>query len=503
MKKMQAEVLDTAALETEQRSRCSSANSVPGNPRGSTATLLPLSAGWPIRRRSRALIVNKLIAIRWLGGILGVPTYRRHPRQRKSEKVPIFLLIVSCLAAMGEVSHARVVASENVTLTTACPTVQSLAIVTGGQLPALLGTQVQQISLLSYADGRLSPISFQIDRKDEQDRYVIEAGLSPDSGRADAVLDDNDELVFRAQDRGDRLPGSSELARSQRLIEIQLSEPESGTAGWVYIRISSGGQPLSADRPVRYLPDTDSVKAQLYHIGFSAELPFLVDTFHWKLPGQHAWSPDISDTMKIRHRGIFMGFVPFQRTHADYSSQLVAVRRGPLRIIRRTSNRIRMLWKLRSPALYVDYIMMPDGFVMDTVIDIPFNIGLFFSDVVTLTTMDWNDDPALPDLTIHSPDGTALPVNGRMSGDKQRFNTVNESAFSISSSLGELFVRLDIPEDFPIQPWLYLKDEVKTADAPEHHRGQFGNVGFRTTEWERIDSDVHHLKFTICMSSGN
>ena len=59
----------------------------------------------------------------------------------------------------------------------------------------------------------------------------------------------------------------------------------------------------------------------------------------------------------------------------------------------------------------------------------------------------------------------------------------------------------DIPDDFPIRPWLYLHDEIETADSPEHHPGQFGNVGFRTTEWERIDSDVHHLKFTICMSS--
>jgi hypothetical protein len=90
-----------------------------------------------------------------------------------------------------------------------------------------------------------------------------------------------------------------------------------------------------------------------------------------------------------------------------------------------------------------------------------------------------------------------------MSRDKQRFNTVNESEFSISSAFGELLVSLDIPDDFPIQPWLYLRDEINTADLPEHHPGQFGNVGFRTTEWERIDSDVHHLKFTICMGSGN
>ena len=206
--------------------------------------------------------------------------------------------------------------------------------------------------------------------------------------------------------------------------------------------------------------------------------------------------------MKIRHRGKFLGFLNFERTHADYSSKLVSVKQGPLRIIRRTSNRVRMLWKLKSPVLYVDYVMMPDGFIMDTVIDIPFNVGLFFSDVVTLTTMDWNDDPSLPDLSIHAPNGDRLPVTGHMSADKRLFNTINSNQFAVSNPWGKLLVRLDIPDDFPIRTWLYLSDEITATDSPENHRGQFGNVGFRTTEWERVDSNIHHLKFTACVRAG-
>jgi len=118
--------------------------------------------------------------------------------------------------------------------------------------------------------------------------------------------------------------------------------------------------------------------------------------------------------------------------------------------------------------------------------------------------MDWNDDPDLPKLTIYSPDGVMkLPVDGHMSADKQAFNTANSSHFSVSSSFGDLFIQLDIPDDFPIKPWLYLRDDIEEPDSPENHIGQFGNVGFRTTEWERIDTKVHHLTFTICMSRVN
>jgi len=414
----------------------------------------------------------------------------------------ILLLIACCSSAPLQITHAQIIATEKVQISSACPSRQELAVVQGGSVPALLGTPVQQISLLNYSQGRLSPLSFQIDQKDTQGRYLIEE-TPPDGPRSRGVaLDENDELVFRVMDSGKKLPGASEFARLVSLVEIQITDPGSGISGWIYASIASGNSPVSSDHVIRYLPDTDSVRSELYHVGFSEQLPFLVDTFHWKLAGNHAWSPDISDTMKIRHRGTFLGFIPFLRTQNDYSSTLIAVKEGPLRILRRTSNRIRMLWKLKTPTLYVDYVMMPDGFIMDTIIDIPFNIGLFFSNLETLTTMDWNDDPALPELTIHSPDGvTKLAVDGRMSADKQAFNTVSTRHLSVSSSFGELFIRLDIPDDFPIRPWLYLRDDIEAPDSPENHAGQFGNVGFRTTEWERIDSKVHHLTFTVCMSA--
>ena len=416
----------------------------------------------------------------------------------------IFLLIACCLSATFKITHAQIISTEKVRPASSCPSTQGLAVVAGRNVPALLGTPIQQISLLNYSQGRLSPVSFQIDQKDGQGRYLIEA-IPPDELQTRAAaLDENDELVFRFKDSGKKLPETSEFVGLHSLVEIQVTDTNSEISGWIYASISDQNKPLPSNKLIRYLPDTDSVQSGLYHIGFSAQLPFLVDTFHWKLDGDHTWSPDTSDTMKIRHRGTFLGFIPFQRTQNDYSSRLVSVKVGPLRVIRRTSNRIRMLWQLKTPALYVDYVMMPDGFIMDTIIDIPFNIGLFFSNVETLTTMDWNDDPDLPELTIYSPDGVMkLPVDGHMSADKQAFNTANSSHFSVSSSFGDLFIQLDIPDDFPIKPWLYLRDAIEEPDSPENHVGQFGNVGFRTTEWEQIDTKVHHLTFTICMSRVN
>jgi hypothetical protein len=71
----------------------------------------------------------------------------------------------------------------------------------------------------------------------------------------------------------------------------------------------------------------------------------------------------------------------------------------------------------------------------------------------------------------------------------------------VHSDYGSVFIKLDIPDDFPIEPWLYLSDRTDVADPPENQPGQFGNVGYRTTGWEHIDTEVHHLKFTTCMKT--
>ncbi len=414
------------------------------------------------------------------------------------------LLIAACLAGTAQVTGAEILAAETVRLASACASEQKLAVVSGSEVPALLGTPLRHLALLRYAEAGLSPISFQIDRMDAQGRYLIDDPLSNRAGPPPAaVFDGNDELVFRVKDIGKRLPASSPLVLRNALVAIRITEPASGTAGWIYAAIDSQSPQATPTRfLVRYKPVTDSVESGLYRIVFSNRWPFLVESFYWKLSADRSWSADIIDTMKIRHSGNFLGFIPFHRSHNDYSSRLVAVRQGPLRIIRRTSNRIYMLWKLRTPVIHVDYVMMPDGFVMDIIIDVPFNIGAFFSDVETLTTMDWSDAPELPKLVINAPNGISrLPVDGRMSADKEAFNRSKSRYFSVSSSLGEVSARLAIPDSFPIRHSLYLRDDIEAQDPPENREGQFGNAGFRTTGWERIDKGIHHLKFTVCLKA--
>ncbi len=125
---------------------------------------------------------------------------------------------------------------------------------------------------------------------------------------------------------------------------------------FIYINIDSSkiSEPAGKEKYLNYNKTDDVVATDNFKIGFSELKPFLVDEFHWKLDNGQ-WSDDLSDMMKIRHKGRFLG-LKFRRTQDDYSSVLTAVKQGPLRVIRRTENRIKVFWKLKTPALLIDYM---------------------------------------------------------------------------------------------------------------------------------------------------
>ena len=403
-------------------------------------------------------------------------------------------------AMLGLSGVCPAIAADTIVFNPECAT-QQLVVVPGRDVPSLLGHPIEAIRLYASSGAGLAPVVFQVDAKDADGRYATGA-VPGDAQEGEPLLDENDELVFMAADAGAR-SGAGESAARGDLIELRIDNRVAGKSGWLYASVSARDDRVAENTRVRYDSDADSVQTPVYSVGFSSHKPFLIDTLKWKLGREQQWSPDVLDTMKIRHRGRLFGFIDFRRTGNDYKSRLTAVRAGPLRIIRRTENAVRILWKLKTPRVFVDYIMSPDGFVMDTIIDLPFRIGLFFSDIDTLTTVDWDSAPGLPRLTVASPDaGAAVTVSGEMDPEKQALNALRGTRFTASSAFGSAQVQLEIPADFAITPWLYFNDAITTPDAPEQVPGQFGHVGFRTTGWESIDTGVHHLQFKVCLQAG-
>ena len=272
-----------------------------------------------------------------------------------------------------------------------------------------------------------------------------------------------------------------------------------GNSTWVYaLAMRSGPAPRSTQRHVHYDANADTVATDVYRIGFSRALPFLVDSFQWVGPGGTVRTANMLDGMKVRHTGKLFSSFDFLRTQDDYRSELLSVKSGPVRIIRRTRNRVRMFLGLRTPSLYIDYFVYSNQLTMDLIIDLPFKIGLFLSDVQTLTTVDWRELPgAAPMRLLTRAHPAGYVIDGRMSDAKRDIGKSIDTDYVIATSGGDILVTLAIDPGIPIEKRTYLLDDQSLPDPPEAVVGQYGNSGYATTGWERVGSGVYHMLFNL------
>ena len=57
------------------------------------------------------------------------------------------------------------------------------------------------------------------------------------------------------------------------------------------------------------------------------------------------------------------------------------------------------------------------------------------------------------------------------------------------------------PASEPIKHQVYLMDDRTAIDPPENIPGQFGNIGFRMTGWEKLARGTHHLTYRAMLVS--
>ena len=368
-------------------------------------------------------------------------------------------------------------------------------VILGSELGSLKGMPVAKIRALSWQGEVRKAIPFQIDKRDAKGRYEF----SPRDDGSALILDANDECVFMVSDAGERKRADSEETNPRSDVEIVIVDPKTGERKWVYLQVAAADNPTAATKDyVVYDAARDAIETETYRMGFSKSQPFLIDSLQWHIDAPNKWSQNVVDTMKIRHQGKLFG-IDFVRTQADYRSRVVAVKDGPVRVIRRTLNSVKMIAYLQSPSVTIDCLAYANGFQMDTLIDLPFKLGWFFSDLSTYTTIDWNDAASLPALRLHKAGAPVITLNGGMTPEKEQFNNSVEQQFALESAYGLLMVQLELEKNLPVTARLALQDDRTRLDEPENIPGQFGNVGFMTTGWEKVNTELHHLMFNVLL----
>ena len=363
------------------------------------------------------------------------------------------------------------------------------------RLPGLIGSNIESLGLLAVHDGRLEPIPFQVDQRDEQGRYAYYQGVEPNPDQ-DPALDANDELVFGCWDAGDRLDASPYLPGADAALEIELSDPADNSSGWAYLVRYIGDAPRSEIDYVRYDPLTDEIDAERYELGFSPSAPISIGRQLVKVEAGGS-GRSIADRMKIRFSGKVLGLFPLSIDEDGFTTIVTGYIDGPVRLLRRTANWQYLFSLIPTPRTYLDTEFYGRSIGYSLVFHVPFDVGSLLSEPVVRVSTDSNcERPGRRWYNSNNRQG--VDVDGVMSPaeltlDRGEFEWTVVAGTLPGERGGWLSRNIYDREDFPLNFELYYRDDMAVPDPPEEQPGSCANTGYTVRGLENIERGDYSL----------
>ncbi len=238
-------------------------------------------------------------------------------------------------------------------------------IVSGKDLPQLIGKDISQIRLFAFRDGKTVVIPFQIDQRDstgcwvwdvvyrkrfafEDEPFGMPRKREPfTSGRGTvddedpvgtALLDANDVLVFMAEDAGDYSDTPRAAIGASLILSLKVSDASNGTQGWVYVGYypASPPPPLSKTLYMKYDAEHKTVESPIYSFHFSDQHMALIHDLQVK-------GMTVVDRIRVEGEITLRLPIPGQKVTFDeedihgYTEGYIA---GPVRIVKRNMARL-------------------------------------------------------------------------------------------------------------------------------------------------------------------
>ncbi len=359
--------------------------------------------------------------------------------------------------------------------------------VEGSELAALAGRTLDHLSVLACATKPCTPIPFQIDQRDPSGAWVLDHGPEPNVEQMSAALSPQDLLLFMASDAGERA-SAEDLPPSVPGLEIAVHDPAVGKTRWVYLLVYPIEAPRSPVSYVRYDPETDRVHGQHVSLGFSKGVPDYLALQDAAAGGP----PNLLDRLKVRATATFLfGLIHFARNEDDLTTQFVAWHQGPIRVIRRQHQWVRIGWGIHSPTFgsytyfYRDFAELPVSLRLN------FPPRYFFSNISVKAVLDFRDLRGWSVLTGDMPAG--LPIDGTMTAAKRALNMRTESWLALVGPRVTLLQTMGVSPSLASVRQHLLYDESAAPDPPEAVPGTEPGVGFELNRWDDVGAGSHQL----------
>lgn len=369
----------------------------------------------------------------------------------------------------------------------------------GYKLRTLNGFKITQLGLFAFDGEVLRPIPFQIDEK-RDGRYVYAHGDIASTDIDEGALDADDELAFICADAGPRLQPMLLPPGVKAGVELEIVDPRDGGRGYVYLLAFAGPVPRSTVDYVQYHLESNEIESSDYLIGYQPDAPISTAKLIVK-PEFGGSGVSVADRQKVRIEGdLFWNLMRLERNENDFRAKVLGYIDGPVRVIRRTKNWNRLVWKIPTPSVELTSVYWKTGMEFPLTIDLPFKISTFFRRVAMRIYID--TPPHVLGRRYYSdanPQG--VDIDGVMSEAERNLDPSSFAWQVVAGSRPEhpegWFSRnIYDKEKIPASMRLYYYDDVKRLDPPERYPGCYGCLGFEFIDLDKLPAgkfsiDIH------------
>ena len=359
------------------------------------------------------------------------------------------------------------------------PRLYDPVVMTGESFPDLLDLPLERFVLYALGEDGASPIPFQIDEVSPSGRIVLTSGRDKGKDADDGRFDANDQLVFMAADVGRRASRRADLPEAAvQGAEIEIVDPLGGPTRYAYLLVFAGPAKRSPVDYVRYEPEGRGLVSYTYIAKVGESHPATAATYAFRAPvgGDET---DIMDRVKLRLSFTF--FLRFVKNEEDVAVKEIGYVDGPVRVILRTAQSLKLLFGIPGPSTTGDTYFYPAYGDFPFIVDFPVKPREFravvyddFSNAIGWTFFSGNNPAG------HTIDGISDEGDKQVDRGRLRWSVV-------SGKRNAFWSVIIFPPDCPVYANLYFRDDRTVHDLPEDVKGLLPGVGWDLSEgWDQV-----------------
>ncbi len=366
----------------------------------------------------------------------------------------------------------------------------------GAAMPQLVGSPESRLEILALHDGSLAPIPFQVDEVLSDGRYALPDGPEPLSGAKPGILDRNDEIALMLSDFGDRISSPPrELPRDA--LEIETVDAASSAHRYAYIATVPSPR-LSPVSYVSYDPAHNSIEGGSYRMTFRGDFPIglALKDAHGQL------SPSLIEGSQVQVTARVLMMFKLRFSANGVTNRVLAWHSGPIRLIRRVSHSVKLIFGIRSPS-----VLSEESFYRDRAEDsfaarVLWLPRLFFSNVRVCTWLDFVGLDSFA-LAWTGMEWQSLEHGARSAVAAEVSRDPPEVKWLALKGGGKLVMQTFTPSpDFAtLRRRLYYCDgaaeEEASRQAPPDCEGSALQIGYAMTGWENLAPGTHRVNSVL------